>query len=225
MTSDAGVVPEFGSLIPEFVRVLRHLVRLGYYVEEYQGLEIVHDFYADAWSGLLASFQPEKGTFTSYARGAFSRFARRRLLREARWRQLLVPELVDAARASDEIVATTSGELAEVRNALEALSDDERELVRLRFAEGFSERAISQRLRITRYHVRQGLAAALARIAASIREGGELSPFDLRVSRLVFLEEKPIATVALELGVTDAAVRMASRRIIGHLANGLGARQ
>ena len=49
------------------------------------------DFYVEALPGLLERYDASRARFSTYLYGAFLRFARPRVVRSLRWKQLLVP--------------------------------------------------------------------------------------------------------------------------------------
>ncbi len=213
----------FRDLLPRFAGVLRQLASRGYVKEASQGTEAIHDFYLDAWPGLQQRFDPHKGTFGAYATAAFRRFARRRMVEEAQWIRMLRSDAVDAA--SLERGADESYDLGLVRAAVIALDPKDRELLERRYGNPEqSEREISRDLGASRYVVRQRLARALAELAVRIDETGGVRE-DARVMRDVFVERKPDALVAQELGMTLPQIRAARRRVLEFFSRATGERR
>src|SRR5437899_1486730 len=77
-----------------FWYILSRLAREGYVAPPNEALDLVHDFYADAWTQSLKNFDPSKGVFESYVGGAFYRFARRKIIQQ-RHRKARIVQLTD----------------------------------------------------------------------------------------------------------------------------------
>src|SRR4051812_39949290 len=65
---------------------LARLARNGYAVPPDEGLDLIHDFFVEAWEGLIHRFDADKASFETYIYGAFIRFARPRIVRLNRLR-------------------------------------------------------------------------------------------------------------------------------------------
>src|SRR5882724_6541181 len=80
----------YGHLTPIFFGALGRLARQGFVVSPADSMDLIHDFFVDAWPALNDHFDPNKGSFDGYAYGAFVRFARPRIIRLQRWQHSLV---------------------------------------------------------------------------------------------------------------------------------------
>ena len=111
---------------PLLFSALARLAQQGYLAPPSEGLDLIHDFFIEAWSGLKQRFEPSKGNFSTYMFAAFARFARPRIVRSMRWRQnLYAPgELTELAenRPQGLSVAELDVDLQIVRRALERWS-------------------------------------------------------------------------------------------------------
>jgi DNA-directed RNA polymerase specialized sigma24 family protein len=206
----------YAALRPVFFRIMWRLAQQGYVSDAGQGLDLIHDFFLDEWRGVSERFNPSLGTLKMYAAAAFERFARRRLVREARWIRMLDQDLVDeAADQSSKNDIGLALDIEHVRGVLNQLSSEDREILVARFAsEPISERQLAREAGVSRYKFRERLAAALARFAASLGDAPSIEPEDFRIARMIFGEGLSISDVSAELSLLPAQVRLARRRLL-----------
>src|SRR5579862_4195018 len=76
---------------PLLITAAGDLAEEGLNVAPGDALELVHDFYVVALEGVLTGYRPYLSKFSTYLYWAFRIFARRRIAREARLRDVLVP--------------------------------------------------------------------------------------------------------------------------------------
>jgi DNA-directed RNA polymerase specialized sigma24 family protein len=202
----------YATLTPVLLAVLRRLARQGYISGVGQAMDYIHDFFTEAWPGIAERYDAARGPLKVYAAAAFARFARPRLVREARWNRALVedsPEFVSPSDFGESVDADR------VRRAFSKLDARDRELLAARFGpEHVSERLLAKQVGMTRYKFREAVATALARFSATLGERGVLDEFDSHVARLLFVEEHSIGAAAAELSCTESQVRAARRRIL-----------
>jgi RNA polymerase sigma factor (sigma-70 family) len=208
---------------PLLLSALASLVRRGYRLQPAEGLELVHDFYLEALPGLQSRYDPSKGKFSTYVYGAFVRFAQARLLREARWKQLLVPfEAALAHVAAVEPDPGADASIAAVTRALDQLPRDLRVVIDGRVRRNESERELAKRLGLSRYVVRQRLAEALGRLAIALGEDHaireDLRPLAIRLWR----DQQPLMKVAIELGLSRHQAREQLHGLIRSLSAAAG---
>jgi len=204
-------------LAPLLLAVLRRLAREGFVHDVEQGMDLIHDFFIEAWPGVQRAYDPARGDLAPYATRAFANFARPRLVREARWREMLG----DDAAVEPGIADDSEGAIdrARVREALASLPPEERALVLARFGdEPQSERVLARRAGVTRYRVREQLAVALARFSAALGESAILGRRELAVARALFQQGLSISGAATALGLTEAQVRIARRSLLDKTA-------
>jgi hypothetical protein len=196
---------------------LRRLTRQGYVANAAQGLDLVHDFFAEAWPAILERYDPARGPLDRYAAAAFVRFVRPRLVREARWAAALSDEgpLVDSAQKpmSDPL------EPRLVLAALEELDRVDRDVLLARFgAPDTPERVLARHAGLRRYRFRERLAKGLTRLSVILEERGALPPSAAAVARQVFEEGVPVSRAAGDLAMAESEVRAIRERIL----HGLG---
>ena len=218
--SDAG--PAYEKYKPLLFSALAHLARQGYVAPASDGLDLVHDFFLEAWAGLKKRYDPSKGSFGTYVFGAFARFARPRIVKSIRWRQnLYAPEeLIQLTQgATQEVTATEMNlDLQVVRRALGALTDRDQGVLRAALTSGLSEREAARRLGTSRYKLRQQSAEALARLASAINEPEALANQNWQVARALWLEDRDFAEVTRSLNLTASQTRSMRRRVLKTLA-------
>ena len=91
---------QFTSYEPLLWGVLSRLARDGYVAPPNDARDLIQDFYADEWRGLVERHDPERGSPTAYVAGAFYRFARRRIFKLQTWRSRLA-DVKDLERHPD----------------------------------------------------------------------------------------------------------------------------
>ena len=168
---------------PVLLSVLGKLGRVGYVVPLTDGLELVHDFFLEAWPGLQERYNPSQGSFSTYMLGAFVRFARPRIIRTMRWRSTLQPVDEIVRRLGTAALLRPPSEeahdLAIVRKALQGLPSFDRRVLEARIGSGLSERETARRFGMSRYRLRKASIEALGRLAVAIDEKG--SPISRQV--------------------------------------------
>ena len=177
-----------------------------------QGMDLIHDFFAEAWLGLAQRYDPSIASLKVYAAAAFARFARPRLVREARWLRMLGDEEVDIESSDDPGSAI---DRERVRSAISRLDAEDRKILAARFGSSpISERRLARDGGLSRYKYRERLAAALARFVASLGDAGAMEPGDFNITRLIFGAGQSVEKVAAELSMSATQVRTARRRIL-----------
>lgn len=210
----------YERLRPVLFGVLRRLAGQGFVTTAGQGLDFVHDFFVEAWPGITMRYDPCQGSLEAYAAGAFARFVRPRLVREARWLAALEPEPEGPPEPGVEVDPGRSVDVARVRQILGVLDEADREVLLARFGSvPISGRALAARLGTTRHRARGRLALALARLSAALGERGILPELDFRVARLLFIEECSVPAAAARLSLTEPQIRAARRRVLAALGH------
>ena len=206
---------------PLLLSAVRSLARQGYDMHPSEGLELIHDFYLEALPGLLGRYDASKAKFSTYLYAAFVRFARPRLLRNARWTRLFVS--FDDALAHPAATVERDESLVEgVAKAVASLPRELKAVIEGRSARGESERQVAKRLGVTRYAVRQRMAEALGRIAIAIGEDAmireDVRPLAIRLWR----DGESLMSVAAELGLTRQEAREHLRQLVQSLSAAAG---
>lgn len=214
---------EYAKYRPLLFRTLVSLARRDYEIPADEGLELIHEFFLDAWPGLQQRYDPAKGAFSTYIFGAFLRFARPRILSARNWHERFVgwdPSALDNVSAQND-QADAGLDSQAVRGALASLSPADRALLDQWLARGTSERRVAKATGLSRYKTRQGLVAALTRLATVMGQQVGASGSDWRIAIALWAEGRSVADTAATLGVSTAHVRHARRRVFDFLAKAL----
>jgi RNA polymerase sigma factor (sigma-70 family) len=168
-------------------RTIAHLVRRGYFIPPDQARDVIHDFYLDAWQGVLERYDSTKGGFDTYLVSAFYRFAQRKSMEMAAWRNKLVDVELALEQASTEPTPPEQlerkDEARKIRLAFDGLPGDERQVLYEFIGDGrHSERAIAQKHGTTRYAVRRTLAAGIANLSRELSKVG-IDPLHAQISQ------------------------------------------
>jgi RNA polymerase sigma factor (sigma-70 family) len=201
---------------PLFFSALARLARGGYPVPPDESLDLIHDFFIEAWPGLLERYDPDRARFTTYAFQAFVRFARPRIARLNRWRQL--DFRTEAEGASDAQDVEVEYDIARIRDALRQLPMEDREILEARLSGGQSERILAKSRGISRYRMRERSVEAVARLVSVLRDSSIMDQQDWPIVQAIWGEGRSIQDVAERLGLTVAQVRFRKRRILDSLA-------
>ena len=195
---------------------LGRLAREGYVAPPAESIDLIHDFFVEAWDGLASRYDPGRAKIPTYLYAAFVRFARPRIARVQRQRATLVDphELADSLVEDDgSSDLGRAVDLARMRDVLAALPQGSRlALDAWLNAERTSERDVARSLGLTRYRARQLLIEVLGRVMTTL---GPLSSWpepDRRVARLMWQDQLGFAETAARCGLTPQAVKNAYRR-------------
>lgn len=217
-----SVMPETRQDFSKYERllwgVLAQLARRGYVAPPGEGRDLIHDFYLDAWAGLLERYDAKLARFETYLFGAFYQFARRRILNLQNWRA----RLVDVSHLADHAAESPGPgerlqaleETRAVRDGLSRLSPRHREVLNdFLGGEQAGERELASRHGISRYELRETLIDALGRIAAEIEQHSPHDSIEGRVAFALWREARPVRDVAALLGMPVVEVQQVRRRI------------
>jgi RNA polymerase sigma factor (sigma-70 family) len=223
-------IPQTEAAYLKFRRLLfgalGKLARQGFVVSPAEGVDLIQDFFAEAWGGISSRYDPSKGKLETYVYEAFVRFARPRIVRLHRWQSYLVDTVVFLRAVEGQSAATEAREsehdIRAAREALLQLPSFEREvLYSCLLADAHSERKLAEQFSISRYRLRETLVEALGRVAVHLGEPGRIPQRDWQVARALWQEERTIPEAAAHLGQTVPQVRAARSRIATLLVEGL----
>jgi RNA polymerase sigma factor (sigma-70 family) len=218
-----GTGEDYEKYRPLLFSALARLAQQGYVAPPSEGLDLIHDFFIESWSGLKRRFEPSKGNFSTYTFAAFVRFARPRIVRSMRWQQnLYAPDdLTHLAEthAQGLPAAELDLDLRIVRRALERMTQEDRNILKITLTAGLTQREAARRLNISRYHLRQNAADALARLASSINEPHAPQQPQWQVAKALWLEERDLAAVARRLNLQPSQIRTLRRRLLSTVAS------
>src|ERR1700742_3565091 len=86
------------ELRPLFFLALGRLARQGFVTSPADGLDLIHDFFADEWAKVKRTYKPSRGNYRAYAYKSFVQFVRPRIVRIQRFQNYkLRPDEVESA--------------------------------------------------------------------------------------------------------------------------------
>lgn len=215
------IVPNIESayedLRPVFLHALSGLARQGLAASPADAMDLIHDFFADNWESLTRNYNPEKGSFKSYAYIAFINFARPRILRLRRLQSSLVDADVLDSLAPEHIWMNPEfGEEHDrhvVINAIAQLPELERSVLSSYiYSEAPSERALAKEFGVSRYKLRELLVNALGRTVVLLDRPISMSERDWDVAQALWHDMRTVEETASYLGMTNHQVRQANSR-------------
>ncbi len=213
---------DFLAYEPLLWRVLSKLVRDGYHVQPHDARDLIHDFFLE-WAPLNSRYDPARGDFGPYLATAFYRFGRRRQLKLHRLRSRAVDleECLDLA-AADPLpleAAELKQQVARLRAAIGRLPAAEQTLL-ADFLSDYApgERELAQKHHLTRYRLRDQLAATVSRVALQLMEARPQSA-DADIAYRVWVMDQAPRMVAAELGMSTEQVNQAKARFAQALLN------
>jgi RNA polymerase sigma factor (sigma-70 family) len=197
---------------PVLFAALKKLADQGFAAPFDEGLDLIHEFFVDAWPGLMARFDPEKAQLRTYVFGAFVHFARPRIMRLARWRKASSLEL-ESLEDLELVDTDREFDVQRLGHALARLSADDRTLLEARLG-GESERTLATRLSTTRYQIRERSAEAMAKVVSLLGDSSLLEPSDFELLQALWREGRSEDDVAGALGLTASQVRVRRQKIL-----------
>lgn len=223
---DVGTAYE--ELRPHLLGALARLARQGFSVPPWDGLDLIHDFFLEAWDGINARYDPSKGTFEAYVYAAFVHFVRPRIIKLRRLQSSLVePEQLDLLHGGEEEGEEELYVLPEdskhvVREAVSRLRPREREILsRYLYANPRAERMLARKFSLSRYGLRQTLVDALGRVTVRLDKPGRMPDRDWKVATALWRDQRTIDETAAYLGLTPHQVREANSRNVRLLTEAL----
>ena len=212
----------YSKLRPLFFAALGSLARRGFVVTPADSMDLIHDFFAEAWAGLESHFKPDKGSFESYAYGAFVQFVRPRIVRMRRWQNCLIATEELEAFPAIQNEEPEPGDQERVREALANLPEGEQDIVRAyMYGDYTSERALAKELGISRYRLHEILVNALGRLAVSFDRPIGIQSRDWAVALALWRDRRTVNEAATVLRLTPQQVRSAYRRNFAFIAEAL----
>lgn len=176
------------------LRALAKLAQYGLVVAPDEGLDLIHDFWIDAWPDISERLRPE-GNQDGYIYKAFQQWARPRILQMQRWKRSLADPIaleredVSHVGFDGQPASEADAEAEAVIAALASLPEDERELLDQFFGVSpVSERSLAESYRLSRYSMRKRLIAALSHLAGRLERPEAFSQEDWELVRSVWSE-------------------------------------
>lgn len=206
----------YRELRPLFFGALGKLARQGLVTPPADGLDLIHDFFADEWAKLQRTYDSSKGNYKAYAYQAFVQFVRPRIVRMQRFQNYkLRPDEVDTLlrgiAVSENLEASHDYQL--VRSKIAELPELQREILAMYvYSDKVSERALAKTYSLSRYRLRELLVEALGRVLVQLDRPDKITYEDWQVALALWRDARPIAETAKYLGITQHQVRVANKR-------------
>jgi hypothetical protein len=203
----------YAHLMPLFFGALGRLARQGFVVSPADSMDLIHDFFVDAWPALNDHFDPQKGVFESYASAAFVRFARPRIIRLQRWKHSLVGTDHLDEHGSGSWSGPASLDDDKVRGVISNIPIQEREiLTRYLYRDCASERSLAQEFLLTRYRLSEILIDALGHVTVSLDRPAAIPQLDWKVACSLWRDRRTVQETSSLLALTPEQIRRANAR-------------
>jgi RNA polymerase sigma factor (sigma-70 family) len=204
----------YSHLRPLFLRALAQLARQGLAVSPADGMDLIHDFFAERWNHVARNYRAEKGTLRQYAYSSFVYFARPQILRLRRMQGNLVDmDQLDRFAAGDTSEAATDHDQRVLLNAISQLPEFQKSILRgYIYADAPSERTLAKDFGLTRYRLHEALVEALGRVVVLLDRPEGMPERDWHVARALWRDLRTLGEAAGYLGMTTHQVREANSR-------------
>lgn len=211
---------------PLLLGALGRLARQGFVVSPPDSMDLIHDFFAEAWNKLVANYNPGRGVFKAYVYGAFVHFVRPRIVRLQRLQNFLVEPAEMEAIADEHIEAERDfahkHDAIVVQKALAQLPPLERDVLSSYvYAMQPSERMLAQQFDVSRYRLREILVESMGRVMVSLHRPDGMADRDWNVALALWRDERTMDETAAYLRLTKHQVREANSRNSRLLAEAL----
>jgi RNA polymerase sigma factor (sigma-70 family) len=217
----------YKELRPQMLDALAKLARRGFVVSPWDGLDLIHDFFVEAWDGIKSRYNPAKGSVNTYTYWAFVHFARPRIIKLQRLqRSLIEPEQLDLlsseADEDEEAYVPPEDSKQVVREALSHLPLREREILsRYLYSKPHAERILAKKFSLSRYRLRQILVGALGQVMVRLDKPTRMLERDWKVAVALWRDKRSLDETSAYLGLTIHQVREANSRNVHLLAEAL----
>src|ERR1700730_11280986 len=220
-------IPSWGEAYvryrPLLFSALSKLATRGYTTAPDDGMDLMHDFFLEAWPGIAANYDPSKARLETYLYGSFVQFARPRIVRQHRWRDALVSPMSLADLSAPDFhsmpVQPLAHDLTAVRAAVAKLSAFEQGILAAYVSDAkSSERDLAHRFSLTRYQLRSCLADALGKIAVALGEMSAMSRAERAVMVALWGEGRTVKETARVLQVSTSEVQAMRVRLFEMLS-------
>ena len=201
------------------------LARRGYPVYPDDGVDLIHDFFSEAWSPVVMRYDPTRAKFETYVFGTFVHFARPRIIRTYRRREVLLSiqaKYYDSPEVAAESRQEVAVDVKAVQWATDMLPDDERTLLAAYLSDSSStERELASRFQLSRYRLRALLADALGHAAVNLGEYSNFPEPDLSIVQAVWRDGMSTRETSRHLRISATEIQAARERLYYRLVAAL----
>jgi RNA polymerase sigma factor (sigma-70 family) len=220
----------YGRYRPLLLSALAKLATRGFATIPDDGMDLIQDFFVDAWGPVVARYDSRQAKFETYLYACFVNYARPRIIRLSRWRQMLMPPDALAEAASGDLRSVTEDETLPdrtlIRHAVSALPPVERDILAAYVSgDAGSERQLAARFGLTRYRLRLSLSNALGRLAVALNERGSFGNREWAVLAELWHNARTVRETAGVLRLPVSDVQAMRTRWFARLAAAVGTRE
>ena len=206
----------YRELRPLFFLALGRLAEQGFVTSPADGLDLIHDFFADEWAKLSRTYKPSRGNYRAYAYQSFVQFVRPRIVRIQRFQNYkLRPDEVESALSEPAETSPgpeTSYDHQLVKARIDELPQLQREILTDYVYSDKSERTLAQAHSLTRHRLRELLVDSLGRVLVRLERPKGISLVDWQVALALWRDARSISQTARYLHLTEHQVRSANKR-------------
>ncbi|WLB24471.1 sigma-70 family RNA polymerase sigma factor [Bradyrhizobium japonicum] len=211
---------------PLLFSALSRLARHGFTALPHDSLDLIHDFFLEAWEPLTLNYDADKAKFETYLYAAFVRFVRPRIVRLHRWTDALLQPAefaeLDTPITRIEPAGTSLRDIQAIGRALATLAPFERELLRAYVADpGTSERDLAEKFSLTRYRMRLMLADALGKTAVQLGDRDTIDSDERAVANALWRDGRTVKEAARALARTPSDIQALRLRFFEKLAHAI----
>lgn len=204
----------YRDLRPVFLHALAQLARRGLPVPPSDGMDLIHEFFAEKWDDVARNYRPDKGTLRQYAYSSFVYFARPQILRLRRLQGNLVDmNEIERLPTAETCGAITAHDQQVLQRAISGLPQFQKSLLcGYIYADAPSERVLANNFGLTRHRLHEELVAALGRVVVLLGRPEAMPEKDWRVAQALWRDLRTLQEAAGYLGMTTHQVRQANSR-------------
>jgi hypothetical protein len=213
----------YSALQPVFFGAYGKLAQQGFKAAPTDTLDLIHDFFTEAWPGVIRNYDPQKGPFEKYVYVSFIHFVRPRIIDTIHLRNSFIEydQIVDASKEGVSVAPDFEFRIDVQRfhAAMDHLSPFEHDLLTnyLSF-DAPSERALSRKFELSRYKLRSALISALGNMIVWLDRPNLMSAVDWKVALSVWRDKHSFAGAAKLHGLTIHQIKSSNLRVLKFLS-------
>lgn len=213
----------YSELRPLFFGAFSRLARQGFAAAPTDTLDLIHDFFTEAWPGVTRNYDPGKGPFEKYVFVAFVHFVRPRIINanHVRSSSIAYDQIIEGSKEELRVEPNVDSriDVQRLNSAINHLSEFEHHLVKhyLSF-ESPSERALAKKFDLSRYKLRAALIGALGKIVVWLDRPSSVSTLDWNVALSIWRDKHSFAGAAKCHGLTIHQIKSSNLRMLQFLS-------
>jgi hypothetical protein len=213
----------YSDLRPLFFGAFGRLARQGFAVAPADTQDLIHDFFTDAWNGVIKNYNPSKGPFEKYAYVAFVHFVRPRIIVTIHLRNSCV-DYEQIKDASDDRLSIKPDfefrrDVQRLEETIDHLPGVEHDVLKHYLScEAPSERALAKEFGLSRYKLRSALISALGSVIVCLDRPHSISERDWNVALAVWRDKLSFEGAAKCYEITAHQASSANLRILRFLS-------